>query len=908
MWSTYTPSIRADAREHFLMQSHEIRDRFVRFFADRGHTVVPSASVIAADPTLLLVNAGMVPFKPFLLGDVAPAYPRATSVQKCIRTPDIDIVGTTTRHLTFFQMAGNFSFGDYFKDKAIPYAWELLTTSQAEGGYGFDPDRLWATVYLDDDEAARIWTDVVGLPSERLQRRGKEDNYWSMGVPGPCGPCSEIYYDRGPAYGREGGPVADEDRYLEVWNLVFMQYVRGPGAGYDYPIVAELPSRNIDTGMGIERMAVLLQDVDNVYEIDLLRPVLDRAAELTGVGYGAAQRSDVALRVVAEHARTTVVLIADGVVPGNEGRGYVLRRMLRRAVRSARILGAETPAMAALVEAVRSTMGPSFPELVSDAERIERVAVREEELFLSTLRTGTTLFDTAVAETRQAGGSTLSGDRAFALHDTFGFPINLTLEMAAEAGLTVDEEGFRRLMADQRRRAKDDSVAKKTGHVDVSAYRGLLEQAGVSVFTGYDSLGGEGSVRGLLHHGEPAQAAVEGDEVELVLDRTPFYAEAGGQLADHGRIRLDGAEIEVYDVQRPLPDLVVHRGRVLSGEVTAGAPVSAEVDVARRAAISRSHTATHMVHRAVRGLLGESATQAGSLNDAGRLRFDFASPAAVHPAVLRDVEDEVNAVLVENLPVTAFVTTQDEARRLGAMALFGEKYGESVRVVDVGDYARELCGGTHATSSGQLGLVKILGEASIGAGVRRVEALVGLDAFRFLAREHLLVSQLAESFKVPTDELPDRVAGVVARLREAEKELDRLRAGAVLQAAAGLAAGAQDVGGVAVATYQAPAGASADDARKLALDVRGRIDGGRPAVVAVAAVVKERPVLVVAVNETARALGLSAGSLVSEVTPILGGGGGGKADVAQGGGTRADAVGAALERLREAVGRAGTAR
>ncbi|GAC1323302.1 MAG: alanine--tRNA ligase [Mycobacteriales bacterium] len=889
------------------MRSQEIRDRFTTFFADRGHTVVPSASVIAADPTLLLVNAGMVPFKPFLLGDVAPSYPRATSIQKCIRTPDIDIVGTTTRHLTFFQMAGNFSFGDYFKDKAIPYAWELLTTSQDAGGFGFDPDRLWATVYLDDDEAAQIWTDVVGLPPERVQRRGKEDNYWSMGVPGPCGPCSEIYYDRGPAYGREGGPVADEDRYLEVWNLVFMQYVRGPGAGYDYPILGELPNKNIDTGMGIERMALVLQDVDNVYEIDLLRPLLDRASELTGVAYGAAQRSDVLLRVVAEHARTTVILIADGVVPGNEGRGYVLRRMLRRAVRSARLLGADGPVMASLVEAVRTTLGPSFPELLSDAERIERVAVREEELFLATLRTGTALFDTAAAETRQAGGATLSGERAFALHDTFGFPIDLTLEMAAEQGLSVDEDGFRRLMADQRRRAKDDSVAKKTGHVDVSAYRALLEQAGPTTFTGYDAVAGEGVVRGLLREGEPAAAAAQGDEVEVVLDRTPFYAEAGGQLPDHGRIRVDGAELEVYDVQRPLPDLVVHRARVLSGGLTSGALVAAEVDVERRGAISRAHTATHMIHRAVRHLLGESATQAGSLNDAGRLRFDFASPEAVHPAVLRDVEDEVNAVLIQDLPVTAFVTTQDEARRLGAMALFGEKYGDAVRVVDIGDYARELCGGTHASASGQLGVVKILGESSIGAGVRRVEALVGLDAFRFLAREHVLLSQLAESFKVPAEELPDRVAGVVARLREAEKELDRLRAGAVLQAAAGLAADPVDIAGVAVVTHQAPAGTSADDVRKLALDVRGRIDGGRPAVVAVAAVVKERPVLVVAVNDSARARGLSAGSLVGEVTPVLGGGGGGKADVAQGGGTKPDAIGAALDRLREAVGRAGTA-
>ena len=893
------------------MPTAEIRRRFLDHFATRGHTVVPSASLIADDPTLLLVNAGMVPFKPYFLGETPAPYLRATSIQKVVRTPDIEIVGTTTRHLTFFQMAGNFSFGDYFKAGAIPLAWELLTGSVADGGFGFPADRLWATVYHDDDEAHDIWTRVVGLPPERVQRRGMEDNYWSMGVPGPCGPCSEIYFDRGPEYGRDGGPVADEDRYLEVWNLVFMQFERGPGAGKDFPILGPLPHQNIDTGLGVERMATLLQGVENVYEIDLLRPILDRAGEITGTRYGAEQGADVRLRVIADHTRTATMLIGDGVTPGNEGRGYVLRRMLRRVVRTMRLLGAGEPVMRDLVAATIGAMGPSYPELVTDRGRIDTVAVVEEESFLATLRTGTTLFDTAVAQTRRAGGTVLAGEQAFALHDTYGFPIDLTLEMAAEAGLSVDSDGFRRLMAEQRRRAKADSMARKTGHTDLSAYRGVLDSARPSTFTGYVEVATEATVRGLLRAGESVAALAAGEEeagvvLEVVLDRTPFYAEAGGQLADTGRIVVDGAELEVLDVQRPLPDLVVHRVRVAGGEVVVGAGAQALVDVERRRAISRAHTATHLIHRAVRGLVGESATQAGSQNAPGRLRFDFASPTAVDPKLLGDVEDEVNAVLIDDLEVRAFITDQAEARRIGAMALFGERYGDEVRVVEVGDYARELCGGTHAQRSGQLGLVKILGEASIGAGLRRVEALVGLDAFRFLAREHVLVSQLAESFKVPVEQLPDRVAGVVARLRDAERELEGFRAEAVLAGAGGLAAGAQDVAGVAVVTHVAPAGTGGTDIRRLASDIRGRLDPARPGVVAVAAVADGKPVLVVTVNEAGQALGLRAGEVVRTVAPVIGGRGGGKDDLAQGGGTEPAGVDAALAAVVDLVRGRGT--
>ena len=876
------------------MRSEDIRQRFLRFFERHGHTVVPSASLIATDPTLLLVNAGMVPFKPYFLGQEQPPYRRAASVQKCVRTPDIDVVGTTTRHLTFFQMAGNFSFGDYFKSKAIPYAWELLTSSVDDGGYGFTPERLWATVYTDDDEAYELWTGTVGLPPERVQRRGKEDNYWSMTVPGPCGPCSEIYYDRGSEYGREGGPIADEERYLEVWNLVFMQYERGAGEGYDYPILGELPSKNIDTGLGLERMATILQGVENVYETDLLRPVLDTAGELAGVRYGADHTADIRLRIVADHTRTATMLLADGVIPSNEGRGYVLRRLLRRVVRSMRLLGYPDPAMATLAAVVRDTLGPSYPELITDFGRIEAAVRAEEESFRATLVAGERHFS------RMAAEGAISGEDAFSLHDTYGFPVEITMEMAAEAGLRVDEEGFGRLMAEQRRRARADRLRSK-GHADVSAYRSLLDTAGPSNFTGYDEVVTEATVRGVV--------GVEGDadgfpEVEVVLDRTPFYAEGGGQLADAGRIRLaDGTDLEVYDVQKPIGGLVVHRARVLAGEPVPGASAVAEVDVERRKSISRSHTATHLVHQAIRSALGETAAQAGSLNAPGRLRFDFSAPGAVPPSVLADVEQQVNEVLVADLPVRAFVTTQEEARRIGALALFGEKYGDAVRVVEVGDYARELCGGTHALRSGQLGLVKLLGESSIAAGTRRVDGLVGLDAFRFLAREHVLLNQVADALKSRPEEVPDRIAATLARLRDAERELERVRAAAVLGAGADLAASPQDVFGVAVVTHEAPPETSAEDLRRLALDVRSRIDAGRPAAVVLGAVSKGRPVVVIAVNEIGRQWGLSAGELVRGVAPILGGGGGGKDDVAQGGGTQPAALGAALTAARDLVGR-----
>ncbi|MER5439656.1 alanine--tRNA ligase [Streptomyces sp. NPDC002790] len=885
------------------MESAEIRRRWLSFFEERGHKVVPSASLIADDPTLLLVPAGMVPFKPYFLGEVKPPAPRATSVQKCVRTPDIEEVGKTTRHGTFFQMCGNFSFGDYFKEGAIKYAWELLTSSVADGGYGLEPEKLWVTVYLDDDEAERIWHEVVGVPKERIQRLGKADNYWSMGVPGPCGPCSEINYDRGPEFGEEGGPAVNDERYVEIWNLVFMQYERGPGTGKDdFEILGDLPSQNIDTGLGLERLAMILQGVQNMYETDTLRVVMDKATELTGVQYGHKHDTDVSMRVVADHMRTSVMLIGDGVTPGNEGRGYVLRRIMRRAIRNMRLMGATGPVVQDLVDIVVDTMGQQYPELISDRKRIETVALAEEAAFLKALKGGTNILDTAVTETKAAGKSVLAGDKAFLLHDTWGFPIDLTLEMAAEQGLSVDEDGFRRLMKEQRERAKADAQAKKTGHVNVGAYREIADAAGATDFIGYASTEGESRVVGLLVNGVSSPAATEGDEVEVVLDRTPFYAEGGGQIGDTGRIKLDnGAVIEIRDCQKPVPGVYVHKGVVQVGEVTVGAPAQAIIDVARRRAIARAHSATHLTHQALRDALGPTAAQAGSENQPGRFRFDFGSPSAVPTAVMTDVEQKINEVLAHELDVQAEVMSIDEAKKQGAIAEFGEKYGERVRVVTIGDFSKELCGGTHVHNTAQLGLVKLLGESSIGSGVRRIEALVGVDAYSFLAKEHTVVAQLQELIKGRSEELPDKVSAMLGKLKDAEKEIEKFRAEKVLQAAAGLADSAKDVRGVAVVTGQVPDGTSADDLRKLVLDVRGRIQGGRPAVVALFTTANGKPLTVIATNDAARDRGLKAGDLVRTAAKTLGGGGGGKPDVAQGGGQNPAAIGEAVEAVERLV-------
>jgi alanyl-tRNA synthetase len=896
------------------VQTHEIRKRFLDHFVKVGHTEVPSASVILDDPNLLFVNAGMVQFVPFFLGQRTPPYNTATSIQKCIRTPDIDEVGITTRHNTFFQMAGNFSFGDYFKRRAIELAWTLLTNPIDQGGYGLDPERLWATVYLDDDEAVGLWQEVTGMPPERIQRRGMADNYWSMGIPGPCGPSSEIYYDRGPEFGVEGGPVANEDRYIEIWNLVFMQNERGEGPAKEgYEILGPLPRKNIDTGMGVERVAFLLQGVHNVYETDLMRPVIDTVAARAPRGYDVGNHEDdVRYRIIADHSRTAAILIGDGVSPGNDGRGYVLRRLLRRVIRSAKLLGIDDPIVGDLMATVRDAMGPSYPELVTDFDRIHRIAVAEETAFNRTLASGSRLFEDAAQATKASGTTVLSGTDAFTLHDTYGFPLELTLEMAAESGLSVDEEGFRGLMAEQRQRAKADAAARKQAHADLSEYRDLVD-AGPTEFTGFDELISEARILGIFVDGKRVpvvshDGGAAPDRVELILDRSPFYAESGGQIADEGSITGAGisgsAKAAVTDVQKIAKTLWAHRVNVESGEFVEGDTVIAAVDPRWRHGATQGHSGTHMVHAALRQVLGPNAVQAGSLNRPGYLRFDFNWQGPLTDDQRTQIEEVTNEAVEADFEVHSFTTELDKAKAMGAMALFGENYPDEVRVVEIGGpFSLELCGGTHVESSAQIGPVTILGESSIGSGVRRVEAYVGLDSFRHLARERALMAGLASTLKVPSEQVPARVANLVERLRAAEKELDKMRLANARAAAANAAAGAEQIGKVRVVAQRMAGGMSAADLRTLVGDIKGKL-GSDPAVVALIAEGDNDSVpFVVAVNPAAQDLGLKANELVKQLGAAVNGRGGGKADLAQGSGKGAAGIDAALAALRAEIGR-----
>ena len=901
------------------MQTHEIRKRFLDHFVNAGHTEVSSASVILDDPNLLFVNAGMVQFVPFFLGQRTPPYPTATSIQKCIRTPDIDEVGITTRHNTFFQMAGNFSFGDYFKRGAIELAWSLLTKPVAEGGYGFDREKLWATVYLDDDEAAKLWEEVAGLPAERIQRRGMADNYWSMGIPGPCGPSSEIYYDRGPEYGPEGGPLASEERYIEIWNLVFMQNERGEGSSKeDYQILGPLPRKNIDTGMGVERVAVLLQGVHNVYETDLLRPVIDTVAARAPRGYDLPDGQgnhddDVRYRIIADHSRTAAILIGDGVSPGNDGRGYVLRRLLRRVIRSAKLLDIDGPIVGELMATVRDAMGPSYPELVADFERINRIAIAEETAFNRTLQSGSRLFDEVAVATKASGADVLSGSDAFTLHDTYGFPIELTLEMAAEAGLQVDETGFHDLMLQQRQRAKADAAARKHAHTDLSAYRELVD-AGPTEFTGFDELTSQARILGIFVDGKRVPVVAHGtegaDRVELVLDRTPLYAESGGQVADVGTISGTGASesarAAVTDVQKIAKTLWVHRVNVESGEFVEGDTVAAAVDAGWRKGATQGHSGTHMVHAALRQVLGPNAVQAGSLNRPGYLRFDFNWQGPLTEEQRTEIEVVTNQAVQADYEVHTFNEQLDKAKAMGALALFGESYPDEVRVVEIGGpFSLELCGGTHVHNSAQIGPVTILGESSVGSGVRRVEAYVGLESFKHLAKERALMAGLASSLKVPSEEVPARVANLVERLKAAEKEIERNRLASARAAAANAAAGAERIGNVRLVAQRMSAGMTAADLRSLVGDIRGKL-GSDPAVVALIAEGEGGSVpYAIAANAGAQDLGIRANDLIKQLAGAVDGRGGGKPDLAQGSGKDPASIDAALNALRAEIARVG---
>jgi alanyl-tRNA synthetase len=868
------------------MNANEIRRRFTDFFVERNHRLVPSSPLIPNDPTLLLANAGMNQFKPYFLGEVEPDFRRATSVQKCTRTSDIEVVGDRS-HCTFFEMLGNFSFGDYFKEGAIAYAWELVTER-----FGLEPDRLWATVYLDDDEAERLWLEV-GVPAERIQRLGKEENFWSMGVAGPCGPCSELHYDRGPSFGAGGGPASESDRYLEIWNLVFMQNIRDE----DYNIIGELPEKNIDTGMGLERMAILLQGADSMYETDVFAPILAEVQELAGAAYGKDDRVDRSLRIVTEHSRTAGFLIADGVLPSNEGRGYILRRLLRRSVRHLRLLGVEDTVLARVGGRVVDTLGGAWPELVAQRSLIEQVVASEEESFSRTLRQGSNLLEGAIRRTRDQGQAMLAGDTAFQLHDTYGFPYELTLEAAAEAGLAVDADRFQQLMDDQRRRAKEARRELDADLRRLESYRDLSSRHGRTQFLGYETTTADARILGLLRDGEELPAAAEGDQVELILDRTPFYAEGGGQVGDTGLVRTDGgAVLQVTDTRPGLEGFSVHSARVVSGEPKLDDLVHAEVDADRREAVTRSHTATHTLHWALRDQLGAHARQQGSLVDAGRLRFDFAHFQQVPPERLAEIELAVNRELMADPDIKVWHGSLAEAEAAGAISLFGEKYGSVVRVVEVGDFSRELCGGTHVGHGSQVGPVHVLGESSIGANLRRIEALTGLEALHYVDRERQLLAEVAALLRTRPEDAPEQLRRRLEALANAQRELERLRVAGLERQAGELAGRVAREDGAWLVVERVPE-AGADDLRRIASAVRDRVGAG-PGVVVLGSEVQGKAAMVALLTTDLVAGGAAARDVLAKAAKAVGGGAGGKGDLASAGGRDPSRLEEALQLAR----------
>ena len=881
------------------MRTSEIAQRWLDFFGKRGHHIAPSVSLVSPDPSVMFTIAGMVPFVDYILGTVPAPWPRVASVQKCIRTNDIEEVGRTTRHGTFFQMCGNFSFGDYFKEGAINLAWELLTTPLDEGGYGLDPERLWFTVWEHDDVSGGVLKGL-GVADERIQLLTQEEIFWDTGQPGPAGPCCEIHYDRGPAYGPDGGPKVDTkgDRFLEIWNLVFDQYIRGEGQGKNYPLLGELEFQSIDTGLGLERLAFLLQGKNNMYETDEVFPVIARAQELSGITYGDDDASDVQFRVVADHVRSALMLIADGVRPGNDGRGYVLRRLIRRAVRSMRLLGVQDPVMPELLPVSRDAMKHSYPVVAEDFARISEIAYTEEDAFRRTLNSGITILDTAIGQAKSQGRA-VTGEEAFTLHDTYGFPIDLTLEIAAEQGVAVDADTFRSLMKEQKGRARADALAKKKGHVDAKVYHQMTEQLGGPVaFRGYTETATPARVIGILSGGVPVPAVTGPAEVEVVLDQTPFYAEKGGQLGDTGTLRFSsGAIVDVADTQTPVVGVIVHRGMLTEGTLALDDTGIAQIDVERRSAIAQAHTATHVVHQILHEQVSQSATQAGSENSPSRMRFDFVHGSALSAGQVQDIEGEANERVLQNLPVTDAEMTLDEAKALGAQALFGEKYGNWVRVVTIGDgWSRELCAGTHVPATGNIGRVDVLGESSIGSGVRRIEALVGSGAYAHQAKESAILSQVTQLVGARPDELADRITQLMTKLRAAEKELAEVRRGDLLAKAGTLAAQAAATSSGAAVVANVGDVAGADDVRSLALDVRSRL--GERGVVALFGVTGGRPLVVVAATPGSD---VKAGAVVKAAAKVLGGGGGGRDDVAQGGGTDAAAIDAAMDVVRRSL-------
>ena len=867
------------------MHTNDIRRAFLDFFAERDHVVRPSASLIPTDPTLLLTNAGMVPFKPYFLGEEPAPWPRAVSIQKCARTVDIDIIGTTARHLTLFEMLGNFSFGDYFKDVAIRHAYDFIT-----GPLGIDPELLWYTVYDTDDEAREIWIDGMGIPADRVQSGGNE-NFWQMGVPGPCGPSSEIFVDRGSKYGDDGGPIhGGEDRFVELWNLVFMENIQDE----PFHVIGDLPAKNIDTGAGLERLAMVLQDVDTLFEVDSVWDVLKSAAATLGITYGDSDGGDVSLRLVADHARAATLLIGDRVMPGNEGRGYIVRRLIRRAVRHAWQMGSESLIMPQLASATSEVMAEAYPEIRTNLDFILQVLEREEDQFRRTLATGTEMLDTALGEVPD--GAQLSGSVAFKLHDTYGFPIHLTEEIVAERGRTVDVDSFNDEMETQRARAK---AAWKGGEAaaQFETYKQVLDTVGPTDFVGYRSDEAFARVLAILRDGEQVDRAEQGESIEVFLDVSPFYAESGGQVGDTGTLESESGSVAVTDTQAPVAELRGHRGTVTRGFVRVGQQVDGRIDSPRRSRIRKSHTGTHVLHWALREVIGDHANQAGSLVEDGRLRFDFNHFAAVTPEELSEIETVVNRRIVANSSVATVETTKDEAEEMGALAFFGDKYGEQVRVVRVGDFSVEFCGGTHVGAAGEIGPLLLTSESSIGSNLRRVEALTGMTAYEYAAAARDKLTDVGRFLQVSANDVPGRVRALADKADELQSALHATEQQSRAAAASELVGSAVEVGGVQHVVAELP-GESAEGLRAIGTQVRDQLGSS---IVMLGSNTGGKGALLGAVTKDLVERGVSAADVVMTGAKILGGGGSRDPELSQAGGPKGDSIGEALDAIREAL-------
>ncbi|GAB6139246.1 alanine--tRNA ligase [Halanaerobaculum tunisiense] len=870
------------------MDSRQIRQKFLDFFEEKEHKILPSASLIPQDdPTLLWINAGMAPLKDYFSGSATPPKRRVVTAQKCIRTNDIENVGRTARHQTFFEMLGNFSFGDYFKEDAIKWGYEFLTEELE-----LDPDRLWISIYKSDDEAFAIWNEEIGIPADRIVRMGKDENFWEIGT-GPCGPCSEIHYDRGIEYGCEDGCElgCDCDRYLEVWNLVFTQYNKTEEGEY-----LELSQKNIDTGVGLERLASLLQDKPTNFETDLFMPIIEYIASYCDVEYGANEKTDIALKVIADHIRTVTFTIGDGALPSNEGRGYVVRRLLRRAVRYAQILELEIPFLHNLVAIVVDIMGDHYSKLVTKQEQIEKVIKQEELRFQETLEQGMDILEEVISELQEKGLTEIPGEQVFTLYDTYGFPKELTQELAAEKGFTIDEAGFNEAMAEQRQRAREARADFDQGHSELELFKKIRNQSGSDQFVGYDTYQVETEVLALIQGEEQVKQVTAGEEAKVVLAKTPFYAAGGGQVGDQGSITFASGQAQVIETEE-IAELTVHQIKVEAGNLSLEKKVTASIDQELRESTARNHTATHLLHKTLQEVLGEHVSQSGSLVSPTRLRFDFSHFEAVTAEELATIEERVNDYILANVDVTVDKMSLEEAKTEGATALFGDQYDDQVRVVTAGDYSKELCGGTHIDATGEIGLFKIVKESGIAAGVRRIEAVTGKQALNYINQQEQTIATVADKLKANSDEVVANVEKLQARVKELEAEITSLKDKLAASQTGSLVSQAQEINGIPTILHSVE-GLDAAGLRKMGDELKSELDSG---IIVLGSRVEGKVLFVAMITDDLVAEGYHAGQLIGQVAQVAGGGGGGRPDMAQAGGSKPGKLTSALEKAKEII-------